>query len=57
MVAYGKLGGLIFVWDKECFEVIRIICEERMIIVEGKWKDDGEIVTMINVYAPNTTID
>lgn len=53
----GRSGGIILVWDKDCFQVTGDPCVERAVVVEGKWKDGSLEDIMINVYAPNAKRD
>lgn len=44
-------------WDNDCFQVTSDQYVDRVVVVEGKWKDGGLEATMVDVYAPNATAD
>lgn len=48
--AMGKSGGLLCIWNKDCFEKSNFWGEEGVLGVRGKWK--GKEVEKLNVYAP-----
>ncbi|XP_071719325.1 uncharacterized protein [Rutidosis leptorrhynchoides] len=51
--AVGKLGGLLVIWDKSIFEVESYTCCEFFLAFRGKWKNNGEKSTIVNVYGPH----
>lgn len=55
--AKGRSGGLISIWDKSVFQVIRDLYVNRAIVLVGKWKIEGMDATLINVYASNVVVE
>ncbi|XP_071727285.1 uncharacterized protein [Rutidosis leptorrhynchoides] len=49
----GKSGGQILIWDTSCYEAIDNIFFDCVIGVRGKWKSNGEILNMVNIYGPH----
>ncbi|KAK5786932.1 hypothetical protein PVK06_041582 [Gossypium arboreum] len=53
IAANGKSGGLLTMWSIDDFLVSNVWCDDRVLIIEGKWvKEDLEAV-LVNIYAPN----
>ncbi|TYJ12144.1 hypothetical protein E1A91_A11G328800v1 [Gossypium mustelinum] len=53
IAAIGKSGGLLTMWSIDDFLVSNVWCDDRVLIIEGKWvKEDLEAV-LVNIYAPN----
>ncbi|GKD04614.1 RNA-directed DNA polymerase, eukaryota, reverse transcriptase zinc-binding domain protein, partial [Tanacetum coccineum] len=48
----GRSGGLISIWDPNVFAKDQIWCDDRFIIVKGKWANSDEVFFMINIYGP-----
>ncbi|GJU43814.1 RNA-directed DNA polymerase, eukaryota, reverse transcriptase zinc-binding domain protein [Tanacetum coccineum] len=48
----GRSGGMISIWDPNFFSKEQIWCEDRYIIVKGKWANSDEVFYMINLYGP-----
>ncbi|XP_071686902.1 uncharacterized protein [Rutidosis leptorrhynchoides] len=51
----GLAGGQLLIWDTNCFEALDVIRfnVEWVIGVQGKWKDSGEGLNVINVHGPH----
>ncbi|KAA3472505.1 Mediator of RNA polymerase II transcription subunit 25 [Gossypium australe] len=41
-------GGVVTIWDRGSFQVDKDLCEERFIVVKGKWLAKGMEVVLIN---------
>ncbi|KAL8547280.1 hypothetical protein ACS0TY_006850 [Phlomoides rotata] len=52
----GSSGGIITLWNPEVFQRISDWSRTGMVVVNGRWVEDGGNCTIINVYAPNTAI-
>lgn len=48
----GRSSGLICMWRKEFFEATSSFTGADYLAVKGKWKGYSELITIINVYAP-----
>ncbi|PPS05804.1 hypothetical protein GOBAR_AA14833 [Gossypium barbadense] len=55
--AMEKSGGLLSIWDKNSFVRDSGMCEQRFIVVAGKWALEGMEAVLINIYAPNSSTD
>ncbi|XP_071729251.1 uncharacterized protein [Rutidosis leptorrhynchoides] len=49
----GKSGGQLLVWDTNYFEAVDAINCDRVIGVKGKWKSDGSVLNILNIYGPH----
>ncbi|XP_071734109.1 uncharacterized protein [Rutidosis leptorrhynchoides] len=49
----GKSGGQLLIWDSSLFEATDVIKFDRVIGVRGKWKDNGSILNVLNIYGPH----
>ncbi|PWA46254.1 RNA-directed DNA polymerase, eukaryota, Reverse transcriptase zinc-binding domain protein [Artemisia annua] len=52
IMARGRSGGLISIWDPNFFVKTNIWCGDNYVIVKGKWKNSIEDYYFINVYGP-----
>ncbi|KAB2015748.1 hypothetical protein ES319_D08G048000v1, partial [Gossypium barbadense] len=55
--AKGSSGGIITIWDKSKFVFERHGINEHVVVIEGKWVEEGGSFILINVYAPNGCSD
>ncbi|KAL8474394.1 hypothetical protein ACS0TY_031022 [Phlomoides rotata] len=55
--AEGRSGGLISIWNSNVFAMYSLWHTMRMLMVKGKWLEDGSDILIINVYAPCTTTE
>ncbi|KAL1174575.1 hypothetical protein V6Z11_A04G023300 [Gossypium hirsutum] len=55
--AMEKSEGLLSIWDKNSFVRDSGMCEQRFIVVAGKWALEGMEAVLINIYAPNSSTD
>lgn len=51
-MAEGHSGGLLNVWKKYCFQASFAFPGQGFLCIEGKWNDGSELVSIIDVYAP-----
>ncbi|KAK8501623.1 hypothetical protein V6N12_034023 [Hibiscus sabdariffa] len=49
--AVGRSGGLLTLWDKNCFRLGKVSIQDRIISVSGVWIPKDVQVTIINIYA------
>ncbi|KAK8319400.1 hypothetical protein V6Z11_A13G239300 [Gossypium hirsutum] len=53
VAATGRSGGLLTMWNKDEFLLLKEWSDGRLLVIKGRWvKEDLEVV-LINVYAPN----
>ncbi|KAL8497360.1 hypothetical protein ACS0TY_020881 [Phlomoides rotata] len=52
--AVGNSGGILTIWNREVFQKINSWSREGMLVVNGRWTEDGTECMIINVYAPNS---
>lgn len=50
--ANGRSGGILCVWNKGSFDVVGAFAGNGFLCVEGRWKGSLDLITIINVYAP-----
>lgn len=50
--AVGRSGGLIVLWNRECFEVVSVFTGSNFLGLEGFWGKDRVPISMVNVHAP-----
>lgn len=52
IVAEGCSGGILSMWKKESFVAINAFTGRGFLCVEGNWKGCIEVISFLNVYAP-----
>lgn len=45
-------GGLLCVWNKNCFDAVGAFARNVFLCVEGRWNGGTTLISLINVYAP-----
>ncbi|XP_076942323.1 uncharacterized protein LOC143612158 [Bidens hawaiensis] len=50
--ARGKSGGLITLWNNRKFKKVSSIKEQHFLLVSGNLIEDGSLVNIVNVFAP-----
>ncbi|KAL8531531.1 hypothetical protein ACS0TY_008214 [Phlomoides rotata] len=55
MEAEGNSGGILTIWNTEVFLKVSEWYCRGMIVVNGRWLEDGSSCSIINVYAPNNS--
>ncbi|GMJ10129.1 hypothetical protein HRI_004682100 [Hibiscus trionum] len=51
--AEGSAGGIICVWDPDCFVVSETIISKRYIILMGKFTGSNVVCGLVNLYGPS----
>ncbi|PWA83317.1 RNA-directed DNA polymerase, eukaryota [Artemisia annua] len=51
----GSAGGVVSMWDPLVFEAVESIKDPNFLLVRGKLKGSGELLNVINVYAPQSS--
>ncbi|KAL8510739.1 hypothetical protein ACS0TY_017524 [Phlomoides rotata] len=55
--ADGRAGGLISIWNKNVFSKTSSWYSRDLLVVNGRWREDGGEMVIINVYAPCVTTE
>ncbi|KAJ0535621.1 putative RNA-directed DNA polymerase [Helianthus annuus] len=55
--AVGRSGGLLSVWDSKIFTKTSVIKRRYILVVSGYLKNDGQKVSLVNVYCPQKLVD
>ncbi|KAL8487237.1 hypothetical protein ACS0TY_023782 [Phlomoides rotata] len=50
----GRTGGLITIWNEDKFQSLSSWDSTGILVVNGIWKENGKICTLVNIHAPNT---
>ncbi|KAJ0527046.1 putative RNA-directed DNA polymerase [Helianthus annuus] len=50
--ARGRSGGLFSIWNPKTFVKTGVICDDSFILVSGSMAGSGNLVNVVNVYAP-----
>ncbi|XP_022008026.1 uncharacterized protein LOC110907340 [Helianthus annuus] len=48
----GKSGGLISIWNPKKFCKVSLVCDRNFLITSGTLVEDGLVINMVNIYAP-----
>nr|GEV35383.1 RNA-directed DNA polymerase, eukaryota [Tanacetum cinerariifolium] len=56
-VAVGNSGGILCVWDPNCFCKENVTMSNSFVMVSGVWRSTGQKYMLIAVYAPHDTKD
>lgn len=54
--AEGRSGGLMSFWDKSLFTLMDVVKSRYYMLIVGKVKGSGEVINMVNLYAPQNTV-
>lgn len=52
ITAEGRSGGILSIWKKDSFQAINAFAGRGFLCVEGRWNGISELISIINVYAP-----
>nr|GEY85284.1 hypothetical protein [Tanacetum cinerariifolium] len=55
--AVGNSGGILCVWDPNCFYKENVTMSDSFVMVSGVWRSTGQKYMLIAVYAPHDTKD
>ncbi|KAL8554478.1 hypothetical protein ACS0TY_002607 [Phlomoides rotata] len=55
--ADGRAGGLISIWNRKLFSKTSSWHCRGLLVVNGRWREDGGEMVIINVYAPCSTVE
>ncbi|GJW46935.1 RNA-directed DNA polymerase, eukaryota, partial [Tanacetum coccineum] len=55
--AVGNSGGILCVWDPNCFCKENITMSDSFVMIRGVWRSTGQKYMLIAVYAPHDTKD
>ncbi|GJV00413.1 RNA-directed DNA polymerase, eukaryota, reverse transcriptase zinc-binding domain protein [Tanacetum coccineum] len=56
IMARGRSGGLISMWDPNFFSKESIWCDDSFIIIKGNWKNVVGDCYMVNIYGPQDQV-
>ncbi|GJT94802.1 hypothetical protein Tco_1090320 [Tanacetum coccineum] len=56
IMARGRSGGLISMWDPNFFSKESIWCDDSFIIIKGNWKNVVADCYMVNIYGPQDQV-
>lgn len=57
MKAEGRSGSILRVWKKDYFQASNAFSSPGFLCVEGVWKRHLELVSILNVYAPQDDVE
>ncbi|XP_076960186.1 uncharacterized protein LOC143636489 [Bidens hawaiensis] len=55
--AVGRSGGILSIWDPSFFHRVGVIKNRRFLVVSREIRALGELLNVINVYAPNDALE
>ncbi|KAL8534353.1 hypothetical protein ACS0TY_010389 [Phlomoides rotata] len=54
MGSVGNSGRILTIWNPKVFQKTSDWCRTGMLVVNGRWIEDGSSCTIVNVYAPTS---
>lgn len=55
--ARGRSGGLVSLWDPCKFTKLSILKHQNFILIKGFLKEDGTLMNILNIYAPQKLVE
>lgn len=53
----GRSGGIVSIWDPGIFSKNQVFSSRNYIAITGNWKGINGVITVVNVYAPQSKTD